>query len=347
MTGLDSYYTPISLANKLVDFVPTREVKSVVDFCVGDGDLLKAVAKRYPSAKLYGTDISDEALKNLSNDCPEWNLETCDFRKDESIDNVSFMHNIRFDLIMLNPPFTCRGSIVEHVELDEKEFHVSTAMFFFVRALRYLSNDGGLYAVLPISCVRSEKDQVVWDYLQKHYNACVLDYPRRVSFSKRCSPNIVLVYAGQYQMEGAFMGEHADFSALPAISVVRGCIRMQAPLYSKKKESIPLIHTTNIQNGKLVGLKKIIIGKQLVVDGDGVVIPRVCNPSRNKIALLDGAHIYALSDCVIVIRTANKDDAEQIRTHILNHWLDFLTIYSGTGAQYTTLAKVKALFGVV
>ena len=108
MTGLDSYYTPISLANKLVDFVPTREVKSVVDFCVGDGDLLKAVAKRYPSAKLYGTDISDEALKKLSNDCPEWNLETCDFRKDESIDNVSFMHNIRFDLIMLNPPFTCR-----------------------------------------------------------------------------------------------------------------------------------------------------------------------------------------------------------------------------------------------
>lgn len=346
MTRLDSYYTPISLANKLVNFVPKKEVKSAIDFCVGDGDLLKAVAKRYPRAKLYGTDISDDALKKLSTDCPEWNLAACDFKKDESIDNVSFIYNLRFDLVILNPPFTCRGSIVEYVELDDKEFHVSTAMSFFVRALRYLSDDGGLYAILPISCVYSEKDQVVWDYLQKHYNACVLDRPKRVFFSKRCSPNIVLVYAGKYQMEGTFKEGHADFSALPAVSVVRGCIRMQNLPYSRKKGAIPLIHTTNIQNGKLVRLKKIVIGQQLVVDGYGVVVPRVCNPNRNKISLLDGAHVYALSDCVIVIRTANKDDAELIRMHILNHWSDFVTIYNGTGAQYTTLAKVKALFGV-
>ena len=37
--------------------------------------------------------------------------------------------------------------------------------------------------------------------------------------------------------------------------------------------------------------------------------------------------------------------AEQIRTHILNNWQDFITIYKGTTAQYTTLARVKNLFG--
>lgn len=95
---------------------------------------------------------------------------------------------------------------------------------------------------------------------------------------------------------------------------------------------------------KLVNLKKILSEEHLKVEGSGVVIPRVCNPNPNKIALLDGTHTYTLSDCVIVLRTATVEDAEQVRTHILNNWQDFTTIYKGTGAQYTTLARVKHLF---
>ena len=47
---------------------------------------------------------------------------------------------------------------------------------------------------------------------------------------------------------------------------------------------------------------------------------------------------------VIVLRTATMEAAEQIRTHILNYWQDFITIYKGTTSQYTTLARVKNLF---
>lgn len=139
--------------------------------------------------------------------------------------------------------------------------------------------------------------------------------------------------------------EVVDFSALPVTSVVRSCVRMQSPSYSKKRDAVPLIHTTNLQKGKLVNLKKILHGEQLKVDGFGVVIPRVCNPNPNKIALLDGTRTYALSEYVIVLRTATMEAAEQIRTHILNNWQDFITIYKGTTAQYTSLARVKHLFG--
>ena len=48
---------------------------------------------------------------------------------------------------------------------------------------------------------------------------------------------------------------------------------------------------------------------------------------------------------VLLIRTTTMEAAEQVRTHILNNWQDFITIYKGTTAQYTTLARVKHLFG--
>lgn len=344
MAGPDSFYTPPSLAEKLAGYVTATQVRSAIDFCVGDGDLLKAVAKRYEGVQLYGTDISSEALQKLGNDCPEMALRECDFKDDESVNNVQFLHDNNFDLIVLNPPFTCKGSVVEHLEFDGEEFKVSTAMLFTMRALRYLSDQSGLYAILPISCVYSEKDKKAWDYLKAHYNACVLEEPSRVYF-KDCAPNIVLIYAGRYPMVTQHTTEVVDFSALPVTSVVRGCVRMQSPAYSKKQEAVPLIHTTNLQKGKLVNLKKILPGEHLKVDGFGVVIPRVCNPNPNKIALLDGTRTYALSDCVIVLRTTTMEAAEQVRTHILNNWQDFTTIYKGTAAQYTTLARVKQLFG--
>lgn len=344
MSGPDSFYTPTPLAEKLVGYVVARQPRSAIDFCVGDGDLLKAVAKSFEGLQLYGTDISSKALQKLAVDCPDIVLGECDFRDDESINALQFLHKNRFDLILLNPPFTCKGSVVEHLEFEGEEFKVSTAMLFTMRALRYLSDQGGLYAILPISCVYSEKDRNAWDYLQKHYNACVLEEPKRVYF-RNCAPNIVLVYAGQYPMKLQQTAEVVDFSALPVTSIVRGCVHMQSPSYSRKRDSIPLIHTTNIQKGKLVNMKKIFPYEHLKVDGFGVVIPRVCNPNPGKIALLDGSQSYALSDCVIVLRTDTMEAAERVRTHILNNWQDFITLYKGTGAQYTTLARVKRVFG--
>ena len=67
-------------------------------------------------------------------------------------------------------------------------------------------------------------------------------------------------------------------------------------VYSKKRSAVPLIHTTNLQNGTLVNLKKIVL-EQKGISGFGVIIPRVCNPNKNKIVILADARQYALSDC--------------------------------------------------
>ena len=346
MSGADSYYTPPLLADKLVRFIVPSQISRAVDFCVGNGDLLKAVAKRYGDAELYGTDISDDTLTKLSQDCPSWHLGRCDFRKDNSIDKVPFLIKGKFDLIVLNPPFTCKGSVVESVTFEGIEYRVSTAMLFLLRALKYLASNGGLYAILPISCVYSVKDRKAWNYLKDHYNACILEESNKVNFTSKCAPNIALVYIGYYKVNGIEKVNTFDFSSFSITSMLRGCVRMQNLQYSKSKNAVPLIHTTNLQKGKLVNLRHIMAGHNILVNGSGVVIPRVCNPNPNKIALLDEKTVYALSDCVIVLQTATRIDAEKLRERIIEHWCDFVSIYKGTGAQYTTLERLKTLFGV-
>lgn len=346
MSGTDSYYTPPLLADKLVGFIASSQISRAVDFCVGNGDLLKAVAKRYGDAELYGTDISDDALTKLSKDCPSWHLGRCDFRKDNSIDKVTFLIKGKFDLIVLNPPFTCKGSVIESITFEGIEYRVSTAMLFLMRALKYLAFNGGLYAILPISCVYSVKDKKAWNYLKEHYNACILEESNKVNFANKCAPNIVLVYVGYYKVNGIENVKTFDFSSFSVTSILRGCVRMQNPQYSKSKNAVPLIHTTNLQKGELVNLRRIMAGHNILVRGSGVVIPRVCNPNPNKVALLDEKTVYALSDCVIVLQTPTKIDAEKLREGIIEHWCDFVSIYKGTGAQYTTLERLKTLFGV-
>lgn len=346
MSELDSYYTPSSLADKLVNYIVPAQISRAVDFCVGDGNLLKAVAKRYNNAKLYGTDISGDALIKLSNQCPNWHLGKCNFKTDKSVNSVPFLKDRLFDLIVLNPPFTCKGSVVENLKFEGGEYRVSTAMFFLMKALKYLAPNGGLYAILPISCVYSVKDRKAWDYLKAHYNACILEESNKVCFTSKCAPNIVLVYVGHYKVNGIEKTNTFDFSSLVVTSIVRGCVRMQNLQYSKSKNAVPLIHTTNLQKGKLVNLKCIMPRNNILVNGNGVVIPRVCNPSPDKIALLDENLIYALSDCVIVLRTKNRIDAKKIRDSIIKHWHDFLLVYKGTGAQYTTLERLRTLFGM-
>lgn len=345
MTGIDSFYTPTPLADRLISYIGKRPIRNVIDFCVGDGELLKSVLKHRKNLKAYGTDISVEAIRKLAIDKPNFILGCCDFRNDESIASVSFLKNTSFDLILLNPPFTCKGSIVEIVEFEGKQFKVSTAMLFLLRSLRYLSENGGVYAIVPISVVYSEKDKKAWEYLKMNYNAIVLEESSRVYFADKCSPNIAFVYVGKYRKKGMPNIRIDMFSKLPVTDVVRGQVRTNNVIYCNNETSIPFIHTTNIQHGKLVDVKRVFVNSS-AFEGFGVVIPRVCNPKTPKVSVLDGNSSYVLSDCIIVLKTASVNDAIMVRDFIENYWELFKDIYKGTGAQYTTLIRVKQLLGI-
>ena len=304
---IDPFYTPAPLATKLADYVDIEHVNRIADFCVGDGELIRAVRDKFPEAICYGVDICNNVIANLREKHPDWTLAVCDFENDESVNNVDFIRGMSFDLIMMNPPFTCKGSIVETIVFEGQNFKVSTAMKFVMRALEHLSATGGLYAILPISCVYSDKDKKAWGYLRKHHHACILEEPERVYFSKKCSPCIVLVYAGNRDIQRTYQNGVNPFLDLPIEDVVRGAIRMQGLKVNRSKNAKRLIHTTNMQNGKLAKVNKILTSYNAIT-GFGVVIPRVCNPNRSKIVVLDNQKEYVLSDCVALLKTRTLEE---------------------------------------
>lgn len=346
MGGPDSFYTPMHIANQLISYVELSQILTVADFCVGDGRLLDAAHRRFPWAKLYGFDIDGEIIEQLARQHDDWGLRVCDFTDDEHAKEVIHTLQREFDLILLNPPFTCRGSIINIVNCDGLSFKVSTAMMFVLKALRYMSMRGGMYAILPISCIYSQKDRLAWNYLKSNYNAVVLSEYCRITFHGKCAPSITLVYIGNQMHSSSEVGSKQNDVKLSTQvnKVTRGRVRMQDLLYSDNKKDLRLIHTTNLQNGKLVNVRRIEGYHNYVESGYGVLIPRVCNPNQGKVVIKKNKWKFILSDCVIFLKTDTLQQACDVYDFIINNWRNFVRLYSGTGAQYTTLERVKTMF---
>ena len=342
MGGPDSFYTPTYLAEQLVGYIPDCGIQSVADFCVGDGRLLAAAHQRFPNAMLFGVDIDHDVIKVLLSQHCDWELRVCDFTNDEQVNKII---QKEFDLILLNPPFSCKGSIINIIEFEGMTFKVSTAMMFLLKAIRFLSEKGTMYAILPVSCVYSQKDRKAWNYLESKYNAYILAEHNRITFSGKCAPNIALVSIGKLKNEISEIHRQSHkILSNAVIEVTRGSVRMQGLNYSECKKDVRLIHTTNLLNGRLTEVARIKGNYNRVEDGYGVLIPRVCNPNPQKIVLLKRKEKFVLSDCVIFLRTENADKAKEVYNSIMNNWQDFVQLYSGTGAQYTTLERVKKAF---
>lgn len=345
MPGPDAYYTPDGLATRLLSFV-VDEPMTTVDFCVGDGGLLKATEQRFGDIACYGIDISEEVIDGLAIRQPSWRLGRCDFRDSAALAKIPFLQGASFDLIVLNPPFTCRGSSIEKVMIDEEEYHVSTAMSFLVGALPFLSETGAIYAILPVGCVYSQKDRKCWEYLKREYNACVLSEVQKAYFNKKCTPNIVLVYLGRNPYPREI--EHTAQAEAQTMVELQGISRGRLGVYEMKqvkvgKKRLPYIHTTNMRNGELVEVGYTKEGIKESVKGNGVLIPRVCNPNKEKIVVYDGREAI-LSDCVVLLHTRTKKEAVQLKRHILKNWDEFKKIYVGTGARYVTMERLRDYF---
>lgn len=345
MPGPDAYYTPNGLAGKLLSFVVDTP-RTAIDFCVGDGGLLKATERKFKDITCFGIDISDEVINGLATRQPSWRLAQCDFRDAGALAKIQFLQGSVFDLIVLNPPFTCRGSSIEKVMIGDEEYHVSTAMSFLVGALPYLSDRGAVYAILPVGCVYSQKDRKCWEYLKRKYNACVLSEVQKAYFNKKCTPNIVLVYLGRKAYPQLEAQEEAviETACMEIQCISRGRLGVhEMKRVNVGKKRIPFIHTTNMRNGVLVDVGYTKKGLKETVKGYGVLIPRVCNPNKEKIVVYDGREAI-LSDCVVLLHTKTKKQAVQLKRHILKNWEEFKRIYVGTGARYVTMERLRAYF---
>lgn len=340
---LDSFYTPSELARELINSVQTQQVDSIVDFCVGEGRLLQAASTRWKRALLYGTDICPSIIAKMKVKNPDWVLGNCDFLNKNSRKSSRVLKR-KFDLVLSNPPFTCIGSSSHRVLLDGFEFNVSLAMAFIVEAISYIAENGKLYGILPESVGYSEKDKPIREYLEREYNFTILSEKKGQDF-ENCSPNIILVSLNDWDIN--INKEPLIYSGdVKVKEIIRGTIGMHQLDNMVVKKGLNLVHTTNLLENSITNFKYKVAMRYSYIEGSGVLIPRVGNPNPSKVCVMNTTDIYALSDCVIALKTNSFEEAKLLKKYILDNWDNFKNLYKGTGAKFTTLSRLNSYFNI-
>lgn len=343
----DSFYTSTSLAERLVSFVEKRSFTSVVDFCVGDGQLLKAAESVWKDIKCYGCDISRKAINKLRVNHPNWIVGKTDFTNINSRRNCKITYNKTYDLILLNPPFTCKGSSINKITFEGKTYYVSTAMMFVVEALKYIHKNSVLLAILPISCAYSKKDELIWKLLVNKYNLRILEERDKQSF-KNCNPNIVLISINDFTNREKNTKQISKLCLNQNnVELFRGNLSVYRSNNYTGANQYPFLHTTNLINNIICNITKCVDYPNSLLTGPAVLISRVGNPSIQKICCIGENEKYVLSDCIIAIKTTDYNEAEKLQKLLIDDWKYFKTLYKGTAARYITLERLRLYLGIL
>src|SRR5262249_21659171 len=125
---------------------------------------------------------------------------------------------------------------------------------------------------------------------------------------------------------------------------VRGTRQMHRLPQSIEEEGVPLIHTTNLVNGNVVGSvgRFVPTDTDRIVRGPVVLIPRVGRPDWRKVVLHNNGPI-TLSDCVFAIKCKDVADAVSVRKRLVDNFAEVGEAYGGTGAPYLTMQRLREL----
>jgi len=138
----------------------------ILDLCTGSGCLALALAKEFPDARVYGTDISEVAIEYAEKNAEINGIKNVTFLKGslfEPLRELFAAHHslITFDLIVSNPPYIKRGDIKilqpeikdwEPVEaLDGGEDGLNYYRAIIPESRNYLKDSGCIILELGIS----------------------------------------------------------------------------------------------------------------------------------------------------------------------------------------------------
>lgn len=336
---IDQHFTPPMLADLLIKSLPANfHPKLIADFAVGEGSLLFAASKKWKKANFIANDLCSETLELLPDN--EWDIYNFDFLDSYSLQasNIN-KYREKVDLILLNPPFSQRGVKPILWEIDNK-IKSGVALAFLYNAVNFLKPGGFLVAVLPNGCLNSIRDQDALNFLKTNFSFHIISENCEGSFSKvRVKTSIVLIRNIRPKLSKVVPSNKLAY--INELDVFRGKYQMHKIPINEIESGSPLVHTTNLKDGKvdLKGTHK--VWSVYKVKGPAVIFPRVGNFNKGKICIFTGHEEIVISDCLFSVRCKSSCQAEDIKNFILNNWETFKENYSGTGALYSTLDKVQ------
>ena len=346
----DQFFTPAELAASAVNAVRLRKVEMVADFAAGHGDLLVAARSRWLHCSTFGNDLDATCSSKLASDSRIDAYANCDFLNDRSTKRSKQLRKLigKCDVVLLNPPFSGRGGKTVSVQVDEKSITCSRAMAFVFKAIPYLREGGELVAILPASCLTSEKDFEVREFCR-----CTTDSFEIARFSNtafaNCSASTVVVRFRRRKLVQrptveALIRPTSHVERILKVRVVRGCVPVFRAENGFAGRKFPFIHSTDIVSGEVNQYQRSVKVDTRCIRGPAVLIARVGSPGTKKCAIYDCEQTIVLSDCVIALQCDSLHVATKVRERILDRWATFAELYSGTCAPYVTIKALKAFF---
>ena len=340
----DDIYTPDALARVLLELSRQQEPRHIADFSVGAGSLLSAAKELWPKAKLYGVDLNPGALQEAKNLLSELEIFDADFLSEECLQKTSALIGA-MDLIVLNPPFTCRGAAYELTDFEGSAVKSSKAMAFLLRSCLFLAPRGEILAIVPRSCLFSLKDEkarraICGSHLLEDLGAYQSPGFRKASVSVHLIRVTRLTHRPALTVD---VQSHVN-RIIPkhgySIVFMRGSHAVSCGTTNSKGPS--LIHTTELFNFEISLSRRRAVHLTKQVSGRSLMLPRVGRPSLEKIAFGHFANPVVPSDCIICVKTVPPGNEQDLQSQIKVFWPLLRDSYSGTCAPYLTLEGFRA-----
>jgi hypothetical protein len=339
---IDAHYTPTEIAKTLLKSLPKSfKASAIADFSGGDGALLREAGFVFPEAKVFYNDISAKQSKIISERESSWRVSCADFTSSRSVAKSKFAkhENGEINLILLNPPFSQRGLRPLLVNVDGENIYASVALAFVVRALKYLSSNGYLLAVLPLGCFDRRIDNDAWNFIRRKFSVCLISDLDASAFpSANARTRLVRISrsSAQDEVDGCTGIEIAEFSG----KLVRGSFQMHNLGKRSLDSCFPLVHTSHLRGAKVIdGLPK--ASWHSTVTGPALLFPRVGKVTIEKLCVLSSNRTVVISDCIFALACKSERGAHSVRNKIVAAWPQFWSLYGGTGAPYTTKIKIE------
>ncbi|MDR6897618.1 putative RNA methylase [Bosea sp. BE109] len=336
---MDAIYTPPNLAELLTSACSLHSPTEIADFAAGDGALLKAAALRWPAAKLFGSDIDESAVYRLQSSIPGCRAALHDFFDRESDGPLSGQ---KFDLVLLNPPFSCRGNQRHEAIIGSRTYKVSKALAFVAKALRYLKSGGEIIAIVPASVMTSERDADALRAIAVDGTIEQIGDVLKTAFKSHAVAVAVLrIVRTPSSLSPSEPKPHQAALQPFAVELVRGSLPVHE--CQRAAEGPRFIHTTDLREGQLLNdTAGFASGNGRRLKGPLVLMSRVGRPSRGKIVLVQSEEVV-LSDCVIALRTAPPGHESNLASLMRESWPIVQAAYGGSCAPYTTLKRIQEM----
>ena len=314
--------------------------------------MLLAAAAVWPEATMVATDIDCQAVRKLRIVSNGWRTGICDFINPRSRQSSPVLRKLngRTNLVLLNPPFSCRGGKKVAATAGGTTSECSLGLAFVVNAIDYLTEAGELIAVLPQGSLTSERDAETWDLLRSIGDTEVLKNNGFGTFAQAAVRTAVIRFQKREKPRKAEPTSTLDSHStprekiLPTVRIVRGTTQMnKIQLDDESDESIAFIHSTNLQDFTVSSHHKVQSTHGRYAIGPMVLLPRVGQPRPNKVAKHPDPDVFMLSDCVIALMCQIPESAERLWKDLQSNWSLLEQEYVGSGARYITKRRLSDL----